>query len=115
MTSRQTAPVLDRVVTWTTPATSNPFDPFGGETPGTVSTIWAARSDPAPRDSVNASTGGFFGIRRRVYTVRYDHGASFGIDHKITDGGVTWTVKGRAEHPRRLSYVDLLCETADQG
>ena len=115
MTSRQTAPVLDRVVTWTTPDLPDPFNAFNPPTPGTVTQIWAARSDPSARDSVDASTGRFFGTRRRIYTVRYSYADQFGIDHKITDGGVTWTVKGRAEHDRRRSYVDLFCETAGQG
>ena len=100
-TSRDYAPVLDRLITRIIPGESPGLNPLGQPLPPTSETtvkVWAARRDYRGRDFLRVSeTENLIGITSTRFIVRAE-GPAWAIGNTFTDDkDVTQTVQGIGE------------------
>ena len=113
MTTRNEAPVLDRLITRIIPGESPGLNPLGQPLPPTDSTtvkVWAARRDYRGRDFLSASDIGRFPVTSTRFIVRAEGPAWAILDDFTDDKGETQTVQGIGEVQGRGRYLELLTQ-----
>lgn len=112
MTSRNTTPVLDRLIELPGVFTEGPVDRFGHRsyTEGPKRPTWANRRDLQARDTLQISDTVVTNVQVRIYTIRYDTGVEVG-DSITDDESKQRKVIGMAETPwGRDRFLALTCE-----
>ena len=111
MTTRNRAPVLDRLIQLPGAFTEGPVDRFGHKTytEGPRRPTWAMRIDLTGRDTLQFSDSVITNVQVRRYIIRFAEAA---VGDSITDDeGNERTILGRAETTwGRDRFLELTCE-----
>ena len=111
MTTRNRAPVLDRLIHLPGAFTEGPVDRFGHKTyiEGPRRQTWAMRIDLTGRETLQISDSVITNVQVRRYIIRFAEAA---VGDSITDDeGNERTILGRAETAwGRDRFLELTCE-----
>ena len=108
-TSRDSAPVLDRLLTRIIPGPSAGLDPLGqplAPTTSTMLTVWCARRDFTSRDQLNIGDGSNFELTDTRIIVRAE-GPAWEVNDTFSMEGERYTVRGVAQLGRSR-HLELL-------
>ena len=112
MTTRNRAPVLDRLIFLAGVFTLGEPDRFGHQTytEGPKRQVWAMRRDLQARDTLQISDSVITDVSIRIYTIRFDPMVEVG-ESIIDDQGKERKINGVAETPwGRDRFLALTCE-----